>query len=627
MNRSRAIICLCRLIAVGVVLAAPRCLADQAGSKAVRIPTDQERSFASILPKETIGYASVHNVPDFLKGVQRLPAYKTIASDAFLEKVIAPRAYEQVEAFYTTYVEPLGGIVSGELALVVTTVHFEEGKLPFAFLADVRGNEPALQKYIDEVVLPLLERSGGWEVETSDVGGVKATSAQHGGIAEVAIRWAVKQGVLVVAFDEDTLGDMLDALGGDIGDSLETNERFAAARRRVGPADYFAYVDIGAIIDEARRQAVEVGWEDEHDESMALVTVVTGFRRFETGAMGMAFTPQGVLTTMFCGGEGPQGGVFGALARPAPPLKSLAYIPADTGLFVAVNAGSPKELLQEFLDVVAAYEEAMDDDWGYLDEYQDALREIEDVIGMDLDEEVLPAFGGEVVVASGVPDTLAVPPAVAMIEIKDKAAAAKVVAKVLALIEELAAEDVKLTKMTFEGVEITTISANPMVTPSVAIVGDFLVVGTHPNAVKKIITTKAGGATLADDADYKKYINGLPGNASVTLYLSVKRIFDVGYPILASQVPAEPEWEVEAYLSNLVDALGMLGESFSGFGLKVSGDKGGIVIQSLGPNGGIIPGSMAGMAGSALYAVASFHHRAGAEVEWDDGDDWVEEDE
>ena len=619
MNRFCAIVCLF------VVVAAPLCLGDEAGSKAVRIPADEGRTFASILPKGTIVYVSVRDLPEFLKGVRQLPAYKVVSSDAFLEKIIPAEAFDAVEESYTTYVAPLGGIVSGELAFAVTGIDFGEGMPPVVILADVKGNEAALDKYVAETIVPLLEGAGNWEIEAVELGGVKATRAQHAGIVEMTVYWGVKGGALVVGFDEDVFTGLLDALGGDVGDSLETNERFAAARRRVGPADYSAYANLGAIMDKGRRDAVESGWGGEmYDERWGQVAAITGFGKFEVAAMGIALTPQGVLTTMFLGGEGPQGGIFGALARPAPPLKSLAYVPEDTGLFLAVNAGSPAELLKEFLDVVAAYEEAADDEWGYLDEYEEALADVEELLEMDLEKDVLPAFGGEVVVASSVPATLAVPPAVAMIEIKDKAAAAKVVAKVLAMIEELAEGEVKPTTTTFEGVEITTLAVTPIVTPSVAIVGDFLVVGTHPNAIKKIITTKAGGKTLADDAEFKKYVGGLPGDAPITLYLSMKRIFDAGYPILASQVPAEPDWEVEEYLGGLVDALGMLGGSFSGFGLKISGDKEGIVVRNLAPNGGIIPGSVGGMAGGVLFMVRSLHGDMMIE-DGGNGEDWDEE--
>jgi hypothetical protein len=281
-----------------------------------------------------------------------------------------------------------------------------------------------------------------------------------------------------------------------------------------------------------------------------------------------------------------------------------------------VNAGSLSQLYDDLLDVMTAYDEAAG--WNALDGFKADVADLGDLLGLDIEKDVLPVFGGEVVVASSVPATLAIPPAVAMVEIKDKAAAAKLVAKALGMIDELAEEEIKLTETTFEGVKITTIAVDPMVTPSVAIVGDFLVVGTHPNAIKKLITTKAGGGkTLADDADFKKYVGGLPGNAPITLYVSVKRIFESGYPIVAGLAPHDPDFD--SYMSILIDALGMLGDSFSGFGMTIAGDKEGVVVRNLAPNGGIIPGTVAGGASVALIAYYTFT------VGWEDGG-WDEED-
>jgi hypothetical protein len=150
------------------------------------------------------------------------------------------------------------------------------------------------------------------------------------------------------------------------------------------------------------------------------------------------------------------------------------------------------------------------------------------------------------------------------------------------------------------GVKVRTVPGVPMVTPAVAVVGDFLVVATHPDVVQSMIDTAAGGKDLGQSADYRRYVSSLPGDATVTVYVALKRLFDFGYPLLVNHVAAiegaGPDEAEPGTSMGAVKALGSFGECLSGLGIKISGDEKGVTVSSRSRNGGLGVMSLLGAA-------------------------------
>jgi len=364
-----------------------------------------------------------------------------------------------------------------------------------------------------------------------------------------------------------------------------------------------------------------VGWEnaadwgggDDFDRGRTTFSAIAGFTKVRAGGMGIALGPDGGTTTIRLSCEGPRGGVFGVLARPAPALKSVKYVPEDAGCFVGFSLGSLVQLYKDALGVLQAYDKATE--WTEAeDDFRGAITLVEQELGLSIEKEILPAFGGEVAVAGWAPEALVMPPIVGLVEIKEGAVVKKLVAQFPDVLEKLMEVEVARKTVKHKEIEVTTITVAPEETLAVAVVGDFLIVGTSAAAVKKVIDTAAGGKSLAENADYRRYVESLPGNATITVYVALKHLFDFGRPLLAAQEPGDPAEPGSP--ASIVKALEALGECVSSFGLKVVGDEKGVTIVSSSRHGGLGPMiiSVPGVgAGWFIVSMQAWRHRGAAE--------------
>jgi len=300
---------------------------------------------------------------------------------------------------------------------------------------------------------------------------------------------------------------------------------------------------------------------------------------------------------MCCFGSGVQGGIAGALTRAAP-LKSLRYIDADACFYTALSLGSLNQTYSDFVATVAKCCEVLGGDPDDVRGFHEGVAAIEAFLGRDLAKDVLPAFGGEVAVAAWIPSGLDVPPAVLMIEVKDKEAVGKIVDDALAaLIED--AGLVEAERKTYEGVEIVSLDGVPHVIPAVAFVGDFLVVATNPSVIEDMIDTLAEGPHLDQADGYKRYVASIPGDAAITVYIDTKRIFGFGWPMAVQMIGTPPE------AARMLKAVGELGGALSPLGVKVIGSEEGITVTSRSANGGLAPDVFVASASGFMVVITS----------------------
>jgi hypothetical protein len=560
--------------------------------------------FATILPKGTVVYVSVHDVPAFGKKVKALPLYQVFEGEV-LEKVLPAEALKEFRAFCAKYVEPVGEILHGEVTVALTDLDGGGDGPSLVLLADVAGGEAALKKYLEGSIYPLLEEQG-IEPETLTLGGTPVTRLASPDEFGSGVLFGVKQGVLVASLRRDVLETVLKSFGRGKKDSLAANEHFVKVRAGLGDADLVAYVNIGVISRRMHEQFIEDDWEEFYEESWGAFHIVSGFEPLEAVGYGVALGPEGGSTTIHLSGDGPHGGIFGVLARKAPPLKSVKYVSEDAGFFMGVSLGSLSQIYEDFVAVADAFA------WDYEEVSQDVAAVIEAALDTELDE-ALAAFGGEVAVAAWVPEALTIPPAAVMIEVKDKAAVAKMVARTFETIKEATAGTITVETKMVGGVKVLTVPGVPTVTPAVAIVGDFLVIATDPDVVESMIDTAAGGKNLGESADYRRYVSSLPGDATVTVYVALKRIFEFGYPLLVEHLAEfegeDPDEPGPGTSMSWVKALGAFGECLSGLGIKVSGDEKGVTVSSRSRNGGLGPTGLLGGAFGVFWAFRSFQVR------------------
>ncbi len=555
-------------------------------------------SFATILPERTVVYVSVRDLPACLRKAKALPLCKVFEEEAILEKVVPPEALKEFQAFRAKYVEPLGKILRGEVAVALTDLDGGGNGPSLVLLADVSGAEVALRDYLERTIYPVLKERG-MEPEALTLGDTSVTQLANPNGFGPAVLFGVKQGVLVASPRRDTLEAVLKSFAGGKKGSLAAAQHFVKVQAAIGAADVVGYLNAAALIERSRQQAVEHGWGEYFKQNWAIVEAITGLdsSAFLAVGMGMTFAPEGGTTAVHLAVDGGKGGIFGVLARKAPPLKSVRYVADDAAFYAACSLGALEKVYAEFLSALQKWDEAMGQGdvhhahVGARPDFERSIKQIEEVLDLRLDEKFLAAFGGEVAVAAWVPEALTIPPAAVMIEVKDKAAVAKMVARVFEMVKEATAGTITPETKMVGGVKVQTVPGVPQVTPAVAIVGDFLVVATHPDVVENMIDTAAGGKDLGQSADYRRYVSSLAGDATVTVYVALKRLFDFGYPLLVNHVAAiegqGPDEAEPGSSMSAVKALGAFGECLSGLGIKVSGDEKGVTVSSRSRNGGL----------------------------------------
>lgn len=521
------------------------------------------QSFDNLLPNNTIFVLSVRNMPELLGKLKETAGYKILDELNLLERLTPPQEYAEMQNFYGTFIEPLGGICSGEVAVAITNLEgLDEDKPQIALLIDVSKGETALDEFLNGTVLPLLAEHGV-QPETQELAGVKVTKIDaNPAEPDPPIFYAVKDGLLVVTLRADTMGEILSYTGPGVARAmLPSNVHYAGAKKALGRSDVMLYVNLAPILAKAKA---------EQTAKEAAGMKFFGLDTLQNIAFGMALGPDGGTSTIRFTTNVEPTIWLGGLPGGSEPFKSLRYMPQEAGFCYAVKVGDLKELYTR----VVGQLEAMSDELADFDmaEFETGIGKIEAVLGMDLKDDVLAAFGGEVAFMAKVPEAIGVPPAALMIEVKDEAKAEAFVARAIELLGAVG-QGIRTTSTEYKGVQIVRVLTPPPVAPGVAIVGDFLVVGTSAEAVKAVIDAQQGGVGIASRPDFKASMAGLPTTGTALAYIDLKAIYDLVFPLVASRVHGNGE------AGELVEALATLGEHLSGMGLVVSGDETGVTYR------------------------------------------------
>jgi len=520
------------------------------------------QSFDNLLPDNAIAYVSVRNVPEMVEKLKLTAGYKVFTELRLFERMLPPEKYAEAQNILDTFIKPLGEICTGEVAVAVLGVEFGADAVPeVAVFVDVSGTQDAFDDYLEETVFPLLDEQG-LARETQEVAGIEVLKIGIEPDEDNAIFCALKDGVFILSPRLDTLSALLANIGpGPAVAMLPSNAGYADVKRALGQADFSIYVNLGAII--ARAVA-------ENDEAAPMWWAV-GFSKLRAIGFGTTIGPDGSATsTMRLTTGGPPDGMLGLIARPGEPFTSLKHTPREAGLYYAVDVGSPEELYTKLISMVEEIEVQTAE--VHIEEFEEGVAQLEALLGMKLEEEILPAFGGEIALYAKVPEALGIPPAALMIEVTDKETVERLVQRVFDLIGTLGEDAPRLTKAEHKGVEITTVLAAPMISPAVAVLDDYLVVGTSPAAVRSVIDAGPGNNIEARE-DFRTTMAGLPTSGCAMAYVDLRAVYEFVFPLLAAAAPDDgPPAE-------LMQALGALGEHLGGFGAVVAGDESGLTYR------------------------------------------------
>jgi hypothetical protein len=122
------------------------------------------------------------------------------------------------------------------------------------------------------------------------------------------------------------------------------------------------------------------------------------------------------------------------------------------------------------------------------------MREIDKAVGVNIKDDVLPALGDKVVVFQSPTEGLSVFGTVVCVSLKDPEKAKATADRVMRGLETLAGATIKVRKKNYRGVEVRELYSREfgILTPSYAVVGDWLVVAAHPQPIHGLILRSKG---------------------------------------------------------------------------------------------------------------------------------------
>ena len=136
------------------------------------------------------------------------------------------------------------------------------------------------------------------------------------------------------------------------------------------------------------------------------------------------------------------------------------------------------------------------------------MRETDKFLGISVTDDLLPHLGDKVVVFQSPTEGLQVFGTVVCVSVKDAAKVRTAADRVQRALEAIANSPIKVRKKVLKGVEYREFYARGfgIITPTYAVVGDWLVVAGHPQAVQGVILRSKGDLEkwAPDDATAKR---------------------------------------------------------------------------------------------------------------------------
>jgi prepilin-type processing-associated H-X9-DG protein len=252
----------------------------------------------------------------------------------------------------------------------------------------------------------------------------------------------------------------------------------------------------------------------------------------------------------------PRGFLPLAVGSPGP-LTSARCVPGDFSLYIRARFSSLsdawkqiKQTLRQMRDdtIMEEISESLKDfreETGV--DFEESLKDFREETGVDFETDVLGSLGGEAALAAAVPDTLRIPDAVLLLEMKDKAKVQEILTRLLPSEEG--------TPQPYRNVTIRTTDMGPL-TLAYALHEKYLILGTGVSPVKSAIDAANGQGSLAENSKFQTALKHLSrGNhlfyldvgSALPLYVTV-----IGDAIARNRGAAAagplPRWQIMAKL-------------------------------------------------------------------------------
>ncbi len=508
---------------------------------------ENDWNLESRVPASTLGWLSLEDVGSWearfektaISGLFNDPEMKEFTapiSAALQEMLEAPDGpMNNVPPMVRSFMEQLEHL-KGQLAVALVDIDLDNERPHLVMSLDFGPHLADFIEFLRKLKTELGE--DGDRIETFERDGRTWWQVDTGGPVLTATSVDT---AFVMATGPDLLNQVLTAE--DASNSLKTSSAFAYCRDRSGgeALGLFAFANAPALLEM---------FEDEMPRDAQRVARVLGLDTVKGVSYGMAFKGDGFMDTFIVHTPGADHGLATLDLMPAAAPTMLDAVPANAFLFAEASYNF-STLMPGVKELAASVDE---DVAKGLDE---ALEKASDMVGVDIERELMPIFGQGLGYYASMPQGGGMYPEFAlMCNVKDPATFEATFSKFMnglaGVINEEGEVVASTRSMDYKGHRIhmldlmgTRRSEVIPFTPSWAVVGNRMIATAVPYTLKDVISRHAAGqrtAGLASQEDFQSLMAHRPANAGSVSYLDMQAIMSLAYDTLVplAQTAAKP---------------------------------------------------------------------------------------
>ncbi len=319
-----------------------------------------------------------------------------------------------------------------------------------------------------------------------------------------------------------------------------------------------------------------------------------GLSEVEAFGMASTFVAGGVRDSLALTFAAPPKGFLGLLDCTEGGFEFLRKAPLETGFYVGARLDA-----EAFVDRLATVTEDLFPGTG--SSLEKALAEASREIGMDVRQELLPAFGDELGVYLTAPGAGSViPEGMLMIKVGDRDQFEKVLARALSEARQHGVQANEIKSMPDGCKGWTIVASGAPVQPAIALTNDLFCVSINVISLKKSLREIQGGLEkcACDNENLQRVLQGLTGSnsangLSLLGFVDLRRLVEFGYqfvPMAAAQFGSSGDLPLD--LASMPEPE-VVASHFTGIGFAGRSDEKGLSLAFFTPTGLLTQGALA----------------------------------
>ncbi len=296
--------------------------------------------------------------------------------------------------------------------------------------------------------------------------------------------------------------------------SLDDNARFKEVKKRLGSsADLGIYLDIEALLKKS-----PIGSNGRKQ------LAVLGLDGIKAAGMACRAGPTGVADRLVILAPGERRGLAALLEPKMIRPKAPSILPVSSAAMLSFSL-EPEKLWRIFKGPLVDGSELSADD---VDELKDVVSE---AMQLRLEEDVLPAFGGEAAAAIAYSQVGLQQSTMVALEVRDMVKAERFASALFKLLAVEARSEVRTITVGDTTVRYCTMTGNPLApSPCYAFKDRFLVAASSTGAMRQILAAK-GMKALSGNESFRRLGRTLEVQRPLVLFVDTPRLVALGYPL------------------------------------------------------------------------------------------------